>query len=221
MHAIEPVAPKPSAIGPLGLSLLVVFIASVGVAGLSTANWVKRLDQPPSGTYCVAAGDEGRFFIKLTLKSIKGLHRTNGVRGHLDVPGEAAPRALAVHDATSSDWAKKIKIPQYSAKPPTVTDIESNIVLLLETRLPSDAALVGQTVPATFDLDMTIPRVDAVNLRSGLEVPVKDSWTVQVQIMPPGYTRIYQRTGHISLIVAACALFLGMLRLLLGRKRTG
>jgi hypothetical protein len=218
MPALAPAVSKPSAIGPVGLLLIVVFLLAVGVAGMSTGNWVKQLDQPAPSTYRVSAGEEGKFFLKLTLKSIKGLHHTNGVRGHLEVPGDATPRALAVHDATSTEWEKKIKIPQFLAKTPTVADIESNVILLLETRIPADLALIGRTVPLTFDLDMTIPRVNPMNLKSGLEVPVKDSWTVQVEIMPPGYARIYQRTGRIALIVAGIAVALGMLKVRLGRK---
>lgn len=218
MPDLPPADPKPPRISLVSLLLAGVFLVAILAAGLCTQSWVKRLDQPPAGTYRIAANEKGTFFLKLTQKSIKGLHRTNGIRGHLEVPGEAKPRPLAVQDTTSTEWQKKIKIPQFFSAAPSVANIESNIVLLLETQIPSDSTLIGRTLPLTFDIDMTIPRVDPQNLKAGLEAPLKDSWTVPVQIMPPGYTRIYQRAGHISLIVAGVAFVLLFFRLSIRKK---
>lgn len=208
-------APKRPRFTVVGLLLFGIFLAAVLAAGLCTQSWVKRLDQPPPGTYRVAAEEQSSFFLKLSQKSIKGLHRTNGIRGQIEVPGEAAPRPLAVRDTTSTEWENKIKVPQFLSGTPSLDKIESHIVLLLETRIPNDPVLIGRTFPVTFFLDMTIPRVDPQNLKAGMEAPLKDSWTVQVQVMPPGYTRIYQRAGHISLIVAGVSFALILLRLAL------
>lgn len=213
-------APKSYDISPLGVTLFAIALLAFLTAGMSSASWVKRLDQPPPGTYRFAAGQEGSLFLKLSQKSIKGLHHTNAVRGHIDLPGESAPRPLLVRDSTSTDWEEKIKIPQFLSAAPSVEAIESNVVLLLATQMPNDPALIGRTVPVTFDLDMTIPRVNPQNLKTGLLESVRDSWTVQVQIMPPGYTRIYQWVCHISLAVAGVALVLGFLRILLQKRFT-
>lgn len=218
MPAVGKSAPKSYDISPLGVTLFTIALLAFLTAGMSSASWMKRLDQPPAGTYRFASGEECSLFLKLAQKSIKGLHHTNAVRGHIDLPGEAAPRPLLVRDSTSTDWEEKIKIPQFLSAAPSVANIESHVVLLLETRMPNDPALVGRTVPVTFDLDMTIPRVNPQNLKTGLLEPIRDSWTVQVQIMPPGYTRIYQRVCHISLAVAGVALVLGFLRILLQKK---
>ena len=202
----------------VGLLLFSTFLAAILSAGLSTQSWVKRLDQPPAGTYRIAAEERSSLFLKLSQKSIKGLHRTNGIRGQLEVPGEAAPRPLAVRDLTSTEWQNKIKVPQFLSGTPSLEKIESHIVLLIETQIPNDPVLFGRTLPVTIFLDMTIPRVDPQNLKAGMEAPLKDSWTVQVQIMPPGYTRIYQRAGRISLIVAGVSFALILLRLALRKK---
>ena len=90
----------------------------------------------------------------------------------------------------------------------------------IDTRIPDDPVLVGRMLPLTFDLDMALPRVNPQDLKTGMVVPVKDSWTVQVQVMPHGYTRLYRRIGRIALIVAGVAMVLGFLRILLP-GRTG
>lgn len=205
-------------ISRLGVFLFMLSITAFLVAGLSPLSAIKRLDQPPAGTYRVVAGETSIIFLKLSLKSIKGLHRTNAVRGHLAVPGEPTPRPLSVNDTTSTNWESKIKIPQFLSAAPTPANIESHVVLLLDTRIPDDPVLVGRMLPLTFDLDMALPRVNPQDLKTGMVVPVKDSWTVQVQVMPHGYTRLYRRIGHIALIVAGVAMVLGFLRILLPGK---
>ena len=197
--------------------LIGLFLLSVVAAGLSFSRWVKRFDQPPAGTYRLPAGDERTLFFKLSQKSIKGLHRTNNIRAHLGIPGEAAPRALTVRDTTSGEWEKKIKIAQFIGASQAAS-VENNVVLLLETRIPDEPALYGQTIPLTFDLDMILPRVDEGNPKAGREEPARANWTCQLQIMPPGYARIYQRVGRISLITAGTALALIFLRELLRKK---
>ncbi len=220
MPASPPDSRARSHFSAIGLLLFGTFIAAVLIAGLCTQNWVKRLDQPPPGIYRVIAGAKSAFFLKLTHQSIKGLHHTNGIRGHLEIPGETTPRPLAISDTTSTEWQNKIKTPQFLSAAPSVANIESNIVLLLETRIPDDPLIVGKTVPVTFFIDMVIPRVDPQNLKAGMEVPLKDSWTVQAQVMPPGYRRIYQRTGHGALAVAGVTLALILVRQSLRRRRS-
>ncbi len=207
MPASPSPAAKPPVVSLLGACLIAVFLLSLVAAALSTRNFVKRLDQPPAGTYRVNAGETAELFCKLTHKSIKGMHRAEGVRGELAVPGETAPRPLLVHDRNSSEWEKIIKIPQ---APPMgrSREIESNVVVLLEVTIPADASLVGRTIPASFSLDMVLPRLDPDNPKAGRAVPDRAVWTVQLEIVPPGSTRIFQRIGHISLIVAGTSLLL-------------
>ncbi len=207
MPASPSPATKPPVVSLPGAFLIAVFLLSLTAAGLSTNDFVKRLDQPPAGTYRVNAGETAELFCKLTHKSIKGMHCAEGVRGELAVPGEAAPRPLLVRDRNSSDWERIIKIPQ---APPMgrSREIESNVVVLLEVTIPADPKLEGRTIPASFSLDMVLPRLDPDNPKAGRAVPDRAVWTVQLTIMPPGSTRIFQRVGHISLLVAGTSLVL-------------
>jgi hypothetical protein len=218
MTASDTDPPPRPLITPVGLLLLVVFVtALVGVA-LSTQPVIKRIDAPPPGTILAISGKENTLFIKLAEKSIKGLHHAIGVRGRLGIPNETVPRPMLVRSLNSADWDTKIKTPQFgpSAKPGT---IESHIVLLLAATLPDDMHLYGQTIAATFDVDMIVPRLDPANPKVGQCVPLRVTRSMQLQIQPPGFRRIYQRLNFISLLVASGAAVLALLRQYFRRKR--
>lgn len=207
MPASRSSATKPPVVSLLGAILIAVFVFSLVGAGLSTRAFMKRIDQPPAGTYIVNSGATTELVCKLAHKSIKGMHRAEGIRGQLEIPGRPTPQALLVHDLNSSEWEKMIKIPQ---APPMgkSREIESNVVVLLKVAIPADPALQGQTIPASFTLDMILPRVDPNNPKAGRAIPDRAAWTVQLQIMPPGAIRVYQRVGYIFLSAAGVALFL-------------
>ncbi len=208
-------APKPPPPAPLftpfGVFLFAVFLLAVLAAALSTRGFLKRVDLPPPGTYLVIAGKENELFVKLAQRSIKGLHRAVGLRGQLEVPGEAGPRPLLVRSTNSTEWETKIKRPPAApgGKP---TDIESNIVVLIQAAIPADPVLYGRIVPATFDLDMVVPRIDPLNPKAGQSIPDRIQWTMQLQIQPPGFQRLYQRVNRIALIVAGACIVLALLR---------
>ena len=209
---------SPPLFTPFGLVLLLAFLLALAAAGLSTRRFIKNRDLPPPGTYLVLAGHENPLFVKLAQKSIKGLHRTVGLRGQLEVPGEPAPRPLLVSSRNSSEWERKIKIPQLTpgAKP---TDIESNIAILLAASIPDDPSLYGRTIPASFDLDMVVPRLDPQNPRIGQAVPDRVTWTMQLQIQPPDFVRLYQRVNRIALIAAGTVIVLALFRQLVRHLR--
>lgn len=213
-------APKPSAPAPLytpfGLVLLVVFLLALLAAALSTRGFVKRVDLPPPGTYLVVAGEENQLFVKLAQRSIKGLHRAVGLRGQLEVPGETNPRPLLVRSENSTEWETKIKRPPAApgGKP---SDIESNIIVLIGASIPAAPELYGRTIPATFDLDMVVPRIDPQNPKAGQSMPDRIQWTMPLQIQPPGFQRLYQRINRIALIVAGSCIALALLRTALRR----
>lgn len=210
-------AKSPPLFTPFGLVLLAAFCLATVAAGLSTQVFMKRLDLPPPGTFLVVSGKEAPLFIKLAQKSVKGLHRTLGVRGQLDAPG-TEPQLLRVRDTSSTDWERKIKTSQFSpkAKP---EDLESNIVLMLVTNIPDNPALYGQTVPASFDIDMEIPRIDLDNPRVGITAPSHLEWTVQLLIQPPGFLRIYEKVNRIALGVAGLVVLIALLRQLVRHRR--
>ena len=218
MSASHSSAKNPPLFTPFGVLLLLVFLLALAAAGLSTQRFIKNRDLPPPGTYLVIAGHENPLFVKLAQRSIKGLHRAVGVRGQLEVPGEPNPRPLLVSSRNSSAWDQKIKIPQLNpgAKP---TDIESHIAVLLSATIPDDPALYGRTVPASFDLDMIVPRLDPQNPKVGLIAPDRVTWTMQLQIQPPDFVRLYQRVNHIALTVAGAVVVITLLRQMVRRLR--
>ncbi len=206
-------------ITPIGILLLTAFgVAMVGVV-LSTQPVIKRLDAPPPGTIIVIAGKENSLPpLRLAERSIKGLHHAVGIRGQLDVPGEATPRPLLTRSLNSADWGTSIKTPQFgpTAKP---GDLESHIALGLAATIPDDPQFYGHTIPATFDLDMIVPRLDPANPKVGQSVPLRVTRTLQLQIQPPDFRRIYQRLNFISLLVAGGAAALALLRQCFRQKR--
>jgi hypothetical protein len=201
----------------IGLLLSAVFALALLTAALSTQAFVKRLDLPPQGAFLVLAGEENPLFVKLAQTSIKGLHRAVTLTGQLEVPGESTPRPLPVRSQNSTEWEKKIKIPQLArgAKP---ADLESNIAVLLHVDVPDDPKLYGRTIPASFDLDMVVPRLDHDNPRNGRAVPDRVTWAVQLQIQPPGFLRIYQKVSRIALVIAGAVVVIALLRHLFQRK---
>ncbi len=214
----SPTQPRPRPLfSPFGLLLAVLFLLAALTAALSTRGFVKRYDLPPPGTYLVIAGQENPLFVKLAQKSIKGYHRAEGVRGQLDVPGETMPRPLLVRSENSSEWQKWLKIPPL-APGAKATDIESHIVVLLRASIPSDPKLYGLTVPATFDLAMVVPRLNPDNPRLGIAAPDHVSWTMPLQIKPPGFLRLYQRINRIALWTAGAVLVVAFVRQMLLRR---
>jgi hypothetical protein len=219
MSTAHTVAKAPPLFTPIGLLLLVVFFLAMLAAGLSTQGFIKRLDGPPAGTYQVISGEKNALFVKLAQKSIKGLHHAIGLRGQLEVPGEPATRPLLVRSRNSTEWEKKMKIPQLTpgAKP---VDIESNIAVLLDTTIPDAPKLYGRIIPASFDLDMVVPRLDPNNPKVGVAMPDRVTWTMQLQLQPPGFLRIYQRINRLSLIVAGAVVALALIRQLFRRMKS-
>jgi hypothetical protein len=214
-----PDTPKPRPlITPVGILLLTVFCAAMVGVALSTQPVIKRLDAPPPGTVLVFSGKENSLILKLAEKSIKGLHHAVGVRGRLDVPGEAAPRPLLARSLNSADWDTKIKTPQFgpTAKPGA---LESHITLLLAASIPDNPQLYGRSLAATFDLDMIVPRLNPDNPKVGQSVPLRVTRTLQLQIQPPDFRRIYQRLNFISLLVAGGVAVLTLLRQCFRQKR--
>lgn len=215
---VSPTASVRPRFGPFGLVLLSVFALALLASAVSTQGIVKRLDAPPAGVFLVIAGQENTLFVRLAQKSIKGLHRAEGLRAQLTVPGEAAPRPLSAHSQNSTTWETKIKTPQLTpgAKP---ADIESHVALLLSVAIPDDPKLYGLTLPTTFDLDMLVPRLDAITPKVGRIVPESVSWTMQLQIQPPGYRRIFQKVNRLGLITAGAAVGVALLGLLFRRRQ--
>lgn len=204
---------------PVSQLLFVVFMLALITAAVSTQTFVKRLDLPPPGVFLVIAGEENPLFVKLAQTSIKGLHRAVALRAQLEVPGEATPRPLSARSQNSTDWEKKIKTPQLApGKKPE--DIESNIAVLLRVAVPADPKLYGRTIPASFDLDMVVPRLDRENPKLGEAVPDRVTWTAQLQIQPPGFLRLYQKANRGALATAGAVVVIVLLRLLLRRRKT-
>lgn len=218
MSATPPPARTPRLLTPLGGALFLIFVLALLAAGLSTQNIIKRLDAPPAGTFLVLAGRENALFVKLSQKSVKGIHRAVVLRGQLEVPGESVARPLLVHSRNSAEWEKKIKIPQpgLNARP---SDIESNIALLLDVAIPADPTLHGRTVPASFELEMIVPVLDPQNSRLAVPTPDRATWTVQLLIQPPDFLRLYQRINRISLATAGAIIVIVLLRQLVRRLR--
>lgn len=202
---------------PFGLVLLALFALALLAAALSTRQFLKRVDLPPPGTYLVIAGRQNSLFVKLAQRSIKGLHRAVALRGQLAPPG-TAPLTLAVRSTNSTEWEKKIKRPAtYPGSKPK--DIESNIVLMLETKIPARPELYGRTIPATFTIDMLVPRLDPQDPNVGESVPAKVEWTMQLQIQPPGFLRLYQKVNRIALAGAGAVVLLALVRQLFRRRK--
>jgi len=210
--------PRPI-ITPIGLLLILVFIlAMVGLA-LSTQSFVKRMDAPPPGAFLVIAGRENSLFLRLPEKSIKGLHHAVGIRGQLEIPGESVPRPLLARSLNSTEWDTRIKTPQFGPSP-TPGSVESHIAVLISTSIPDDPQLYGRIINVTFDLDMIVPRLDPNNPKAGASVPARVSRTVQLQIQPPSFRRIYQRLNFISLAVAGATVLLTLLRQWFRQRRS-
>ena len=217
--SVPPSAPARPRLGLFGLTLLSVFALALLASAVSTQAFIKRLDAPPPGVFLVIAGQENALFIRLAQKSIKGLHRAVGLRAQLTVPGETAPRPLSAHSQNSTTWETKIKTPQLTpgAKP---ADIESHVAVLLSVAIPDDPVLYGRTLPATFDFDMLVPRLDPTVPKLGRIVPEPVSWTMQLQIQPPGYRRIYQKVNRLGLLTAGATVGLALVVLLFRRRRS-
>jgi len=198
-------------ITPVGVLLLVVFVAALLGMAMSTQSVIKHIDAPPPGTVLVFSGRENSIILKLAEKSIKGLHHAIGIRGQLLVPGEANPRPLLARSLNSADWDTRIKTPQFgpTAKPGSV---ESHITLLIAASIPDDPQLYGRIVPVTFDLDLVIPRMNPTNPKMGQSVPLRVTRTLQLQIQPPGFRRIYQQLNILSLVVAGVVVVLALVR---------
>ncbi|MFT3828180.1 MAG: hypothetical protein QM691_00590 [Opitutaceae bacterium] len=209
---------RPASFGtPLSQLLFVVFMLALITAAVSTQKFVKRLDLPPPGVFLVIAGEDNPLFVKLAQTSIKGLHRAVALHAQLEVPGEAAPRPLPARSQNSTDWEKKLKTPQLSpGKKPS--DLESNIAVLLRVAVPADPKLYGRTIPAAFDLEMVVPRLDRENPKVGAAIPDRVTWTVQLQIQPPGFLRVYQKLNRGALAAAGAVLIIALLRFLFRRK---
>ena len=210
MPAPDTAKPHPL-ITPVGILLLTVFCAAMVGVALSTQPVIKRLDAPPPGTVLVFSGKENSLILKLAEKSIKGLHHAIGIRGQLEIPGEPATRPLLARSLNSTEWDTRIKTPQFgpTAKPGSV---ESHITLLIAASIPDDTQLYGRIVPVTFDLDLVIPRMNATNPKMGQSVPLRVTRTLQLQIQPPGFRRIYQRLNILSLVVAGVIVVLALVR---------
>ncbi len=202
-------AKSPPLFTPFGLVLLAVFAGAIVAAGLSTQNIIKRIDLPPPGTFVVVSGRAEPLFIKLAQKSVKGLHRTLGVRGQIEAP-DSPPHPLHIRDTSSREWEGRIKTSQFASADPA--DLESNIVLLLSAEIPDSPALYGRTVPASFHIDMVIPRLDPNNPRAGRADTVPIAWTVQLQIQPPGFLRVYEKVNRIALGVAGAVVLIALVR---------
>ena len=201
-----------------GLLLGSLLSLSLLIAALSTRDFLKRLDAPPAGTYLVIAGQDNSLFVKLAQRSIKGLHRAEGIRGQLEVPGDSTPRPLAVRSENSIEWEKRIKIPPVTS-PAKLAELESNVVVLLRTSIPAEPKLYGRTVPATFTLSMAVPRLDPANPKIGQTITDTVEWTMQLLVQPPGHLRLYQRINRYALGTAAATLGLALLRHYLRNRR--
>ncbi len=202
---------------PVSQLLFVVFMLALIAAAVSTQKFVKRLDVPPPGVFLVIAGEENPLFVKLAQTSIKGLHRAVSLQARLEVPGESAPRPLPARSENSTEWEKRIKTPQLApgAKP---EEIESHVAVLLRVTVPDDPKLYSRTIPASFDLEMVVPRLNRENPKIGEAVPDRVTWNVQLQIQPPGFLRFYQKVNRGALFVAAGVVVVALLRVTFRRR---
>ena len=55
--------------------------------------------------------------------------------------------------------------------------------------------------------------------RIGLAAPDRVTWTMQLQIQPPDFVRLYQRVNRIALTVAGAVVGIALLRQLVRRQR--
>jgi hypothetical protein len=213
------VPPTPPAFTQTGRLIFALFLLSIIAAGLSTSSYIKRIDLPPPGTYIVLGGQTNPLFVKLAQKSIKGLHRATSLHGSLAVPGSGSPVPIEVRSRNSMEWERKIKIPPIRPGK-TAADLESNVAVLLDAEIPADPKLYGQIVPATFELEMVVPRIDTEDPKKGQAVSERLSWTMQLRVEPPGFLRLYQKINIGALSTAGAMLVIGILRIAIRRLRS-